>query len=686
MLKKYSWFFLFVILTIVLVNCAPSPIPDVTPTRHLLPTNPPQPVASSTSIIPTDDVLSRIQSAGKMKVGVSADYPPFTSYDPNFKLDGFDIALMWKISEILKVKLDYKDMAFEGLPAALESGQIDAAIAAISITPDREQVLDFSSVYLVSSDAILGRKDAPLSAVKSVDDLAPFRLGVEKGSIYEKWLRTSLVDAKKMRADRLQAYTLPEQALKDLQAGRVDFVAMDYLPAQTVSQQFGLKIVGQDLNRQYYAIAFKPGSASLQNALNQALSLMQKQGQIAALAKQYLNINDLLPTPTPQITPTAGVSTPLPPNYCNDSMAFVGDVNLPDYNMSRPPQMNPNTPFAKGWRIQNTGTCTWTPNYSLAYSGSYPTNGYLSGQPVRLQSPVPPGGTLDLYAGMITPPYPGIYQSFWVLRNANNQPFGSRLYALVQVLPATPPPPPPTAIPDPGISFSADKNDILSGDPVNFTWNAPGASQVFFGMVGAGKPARNPGTDIDAPVQSSIYELRILYPNGSQKVRQIQIRVLINPIAPVITRFDMQPQDEIVLGDCVDLSWEIVGNVSRVTLTRNRIALSDGSPASSSYHDCPDQEGDYTYTLTAQGDRDSTIARQYLRVSKISPFPTFVPGPTDEPIPTFVPEPTEEPLPTFVPEPTEEPIPTFAPEPTDEPLPTDEPIPTDTDEPMPTDN
>ncbi len=668
--KKLSF---VALLSVLATGCAQAAETAVPPTTHPLPT-----AAEISPVSPGDESWTRVQSAGKLVVGTSLDYPPFSTYDADFRPTGFDIALMSKIAEKMKVQVEFKDMAFEGLPGALNVGQVDAAIGAISITPDREQVLDFSHPYMVSADAVLARSDAGFQPVRTVDDLASYRIGVEKGSVYEKWIFNSLVQTNKMSADHFMRYTLLDQALKDLREGRLDVVLLDLLPAQKAAAEGDLKIIGQEMDRQAYGIAVKFASAGLQNALNDALSQLQNDGTVAALAKQYLHTDPgkPLPMPTPGVTP-AVIPTPVP-SACVDGMAYVADLNLQDNNMANPPQVAANAPLAKGWRIRNTGTCTWTTGYVLAYMGSWPTNGYMTGRPVNIQANVAPGSTYDVYAGMIAPPYPGTYMSFWTLRNPANVPFGDRIYAGI-IVPGYPTPPPgPTASPVQGLSFASDKSSISPGERVTFNWSAPGARQVYYGLAGALRLVSNPGSDIESPLSPSNYEVRALFPDGSQKVRQIQIDVMIDPGGPVITRFDVSPSDHIILGDCINLSWSIVNNVNRVTLSRNGTVLSDGAPAESSYKDCPSPSGNYTYVLKARNDRGSGYAQQFVNVSEgmptvlpptDEPFPTFVPEPTEEPFPTFVPEPTEEPFPTYVPEPTEEPFPTYVPEPTEEPAP-----------------
>ena len=79
---------------------------------------------------------ARVRDAGKIVVGTSADYEPFEFYNSNFALDGFDIALMKELGKRMGLEVEFKDFAFDGLLNALELGQVDAAISAISVTPD----------------------------------------------------------------------------------------------------------------------------------------------------------------------------------------------------------------------------------------------------------------------------------------------------------------------------------------------------------------------------------------------------------------------------------------------------------------------------------------------------------------------------------------------------------------------
>jgi polar amino acid transport system substrate-binding protein len=82
-----------------------------------------------------------------MVIGTSADYPPFEYRAPSFTIDGFDAALMREIARRLGVSVELHDYAFDGLLDGVQLGQIDGAIAAISVTDERSQQVDFSRTY-----------------------------------------------------------------------------------------------------------------------------------------------------------------------------------------------------------------------------------------------------------------------------------------------------------------------------------------------------------------------------------------------------------------------------------------------------------------------------------------------------------------------------------------------------------
>jgi ABC-type amino acid transport substrate-binding protein len=126
-----------------------------------------------------DPVWDRVGSAGKIVFGTSADYAPFEYYDENYQIVGFDAALARELGARLGLQVEFEDIAFEGLPTALQFGQIDAAIAAISVTPNRQAVMDFTNVYFSGRDMVLARQGSGYARIVAPAQLGQYRVGVD---------------------------------------------------------------------------------------------------------------------------------------------------------------------------------------------------------------------------------------------------------------------------------------------------------------------------------------------------------------------------------------------------------------------------------------------------------------------------------------------------------------------------
>ena len=85
---------------------------------------------------------------GTIKVGVDANFAPFEYYEDG-KLSGFDIELMNYIGEQIGYNIEYVDITFDALIPAILSGRVDCAISAMTVTEEREEVVDFTTPYLV---------------------------------------------------------------------------------------------------------------------------------------------------------------------------------------------------------------------------------------------------------------------------------------------------------------------------------------------------------------------------------------------------------------------------------------------------------------------------------------------------------------------------------------------------------
>lgn len=586
-----------------------------------------------------DAIWDRIQKNGKMVVGTSADYPPFEYYDNSYQLDGFDIALIKDVGQQLGVEIEIRDMVFDDLGNALQLDQTDVAIAALTVTDERGAVVDFSDVYFVTQDSILAQQNSAITVINSVPEIAPYRVGVQRSSVFETQLRRDLVNTGLMAAGNLLVYERASDAVRDLTQNRLDLVMLDEPVAKTaVTQNPTLKIVGAGLYQQRMAIAMSNGAVTLQTKINDALRQLSNSGRIHQLAQEYMGLNpdEIIPLPTPPpVTATPHPTATAQP--CINGMQFVQDINLDDDNMKDPPLMPPGVPFTKVWRIRNSGTCTWDSSYYLGFVSGI----QMGGQSTFINGSVSPGGLYDIAVNFVSPIVPDVYQSFWAMHNGANQAFGDRIWAGIEVAGAPTATPAPTQTPSPSIDFTVDRTHITAGECVTFSWNVQNATAVFFAARGTPWQQVAPqGSRVECPPVTTVYQLKVDKTDGSSEIREITVYVEPNVGAPVITQFSADPT-QINAGQCVNVRWQVEGSVSNVNILRDNVTLWGGAPTSGTYQDCPPGTGTISYRVEASGAGGSNQRQQYVTViaptapaTAVPPTPT-IPGPT--PVPTEVP-------------------------------------------------
>jgi polar amino acid transport system substrate-binding protein len=578
---------------------------------------------------------------GRLVVGTSADYPPYSTFANDYTLDGFDIALMREIAKYLELPVEFHNIAFEGLGSALKVNQINAAISAISVTPERQQEFAFSDIYFVDSSAILAQPGSTLAAITSLDQLVNSRLGVQSGTVYEAWVQSTLIQTGQMPAANLFRYPTIDLAINDLITGKLDLVLLDQGPARKFTDQGSAKLVNEGFTQQQYAIGLRQDCPILLEQINEALAELRNNGTLARLVESYLNLapDEVVPVPTPappQPTATAPVTmvTPTTPPGCIDGMAFIQDLTFPSNGMVNPPVLPPGTPFQKGWRIRNTGTCVWNQQYFVGYAGGNSPYSQMGGVPTPIAGLVQPGQTYDLYINLVSPAVPGVYQGFWQMINPARLPFGERLMVGIQV--PAPNPATPTLAPDaPRIyRFTVNPTSIQFGACVMINWQVTGnVSTVNLFRddepIWMNGPAAGNLQDCPARPGQIRYEIRATGPGGMGRAEQfVLVSETLPPTAtpppqppPQIVAFDVQP-GQVELGQCVNVSWTVNGTVDRLRLLRNGQVILDNAPNTGQVGDCPPSPGSVVYRLEATGAGQSASAERAVNVTQDSQQPT----------------------------------------------------------------
>jgi polar amino acid transport system substrate-binding protein len=164
---------------------------------------------------------AEISKAGVLKIGTEAQYPPFESLaDDNKTVVGMDPDLAEAIGQLLGVKVQFTNTAFDGLLTALDGGRFDLVVAAVTDTAEREASYDFVD-YFMTGQSIVVKKGNP-KKITSVEELCGHPVSVLKASTQLKLLEGFNTKECKDSPIDITALQTDKDALLQVQTGRAD--------------------------------------------------------------------------------------------------------------------------------------------------------------------------------------------------------------------------------------------------------------------------------------------------------------------------------------------------------------------------------------------------------------------------------------------------------------------------------
>ncbi|MCK8600352.1 glutamine ABC transporter substrate-binding protein GlnH [Desulfoferrobacter suflitae] len=191
--------------------------------------------------------------AKTLVVGCDTNFMPF-EFKEGDKYVGFDIDLWDAIAKDLGLEYKLQPMDFNGLIPALQTGNIDLAIAGMTIKSKREEVVDFAYPYYDAGLLLMVKADD--KSISGVEDLADKVVATKLGT-------TSADFAKGLKTKEVKLFPNIDGAYMELRGGGADAVLFDS-PAilyyiKTEGKE-AVKTVGPLYQGQSYGIAFPQGS------------------------------------------------------------------------------------------------------------------------------------------------------------------------------------------------------------------------------------------------------------------------------------------------------------------------------------------------------------------------------------------------------------------------------------------
>ena len=228
----------------------------------------------------TDAAEVTTVTPGKLTMSTNAAFPPYEMTTDSGDFEGIDIEVAGAIADKLGLELQVDDMDFDAALLAAQNGKSDMVMAGVTVTDERQKVMDFSDTYAEGIQSIIVPED---SDIATADDLAGKVIGTQRGTTGYLYCTDDFGD------ENVMAFDNGLTAVQALNNGQVDAVVIDNAPAKEfVAANPGLKILDTAYAQEDYAIGVAKGNTQLLDAINGALEELQADGTLQSIVDKYI--------------------------------------------------------------------------------------------------------------------------------------------------------------------------------------------------------------------------------------------------------------------------------------------------------------------------------------------------------------------------------------------------------------
>ncbi len=236
--------------------------------------------ASSEAASETETAELSTVEPGKLIMSTNAAFPPYEMTTDSGEFEGIDVETAQAIADKLGLELQIDDMDFDAALLAVQQGKSDMVMAGVTVTDERQNVMDFTDSYATGIQSIIVKED---SDIASVDDLAGKKIGTQRGTTGYLYCSDDFGD------ENVVAYDNGLTAVQMLNNGQVDCVVIDNAPAKEfVAANPGLKLLDTAYVEENYAIGVGKGNTELKDAINTALKELKADGTLQAIVDKYI--------------------------------------------------------------------------------------------------------------------------------------------------------------------------------------------------------------------------------------------------------------------------------------------------------------------------------------------------------------------------------------------------------------
>lgn len=215
---------------------------------------------------------------GTLIMGTNATFPPYEYYEGD-EIVGIDVEIAQAIGEKLGMEVTVEDMEFDALIPALASNKVDIVAAGMTVTPERQESVNFTDTYATAAQVIIIKQG---SDIASSEDLNGKILGVQMGTTGDSL-------ASEIEGAQVERFNKYFEAIQSVLQGKIDAVIIDSAPAKAFAEKDeNLVILDEALSSEDYAMAINKDNTELLDKVNAAIAELDEEGTLDEIVNKYI--------------------------------------------------------------------------------------------------------------------------------------------------------------------------------------------------------------------------------------------------------------------------------------------------------------------------------------------------------------------------------------------------------------
>jgi len=245
-------------------------------------------------------------------VGIDAEYPPFSYLGDNGEFVGFDVDSVKWIAEQKGFNVKIQGVAWDGIIPALQTGKIDMVYSGMSITPDREEKVNFTIPYWQVNQGVAVKSGSEVTMDQFTNGTVV--IGVQRSCSADQWMQSTLFDEEQynqlVKDGKIKLFDSFPMSMVALEQGLVDAVVFDDVNIESYIQgkpQFTM--LGIIETEEFYAVAVRKDDNDLRELMNAGLTELMASEKWNELIAQYIVEDETEPTVEPTVNETVVANT-----------------------------------------------------------------------------------------------------------------------------------------------------------------------------------------------------------------------------------------------------------------------------------------------------------------------------------------------------------------------------------------